>query len=119
MTHLPESLSFENDEDGEFGTEHEQWLIRDPNSDNNDIVAVVPKTGDEQHDNDVTHPLVVLLTAAPQLLASIQRFFAAPDPASMHHAMVAMEDAVVAATGMRKGTRPTNLMDSVKKSLEN
>lgn len=75
---LPQSLEFENDEDGWTGpfgqslNQFENWLIRDPNTDGNDIVAIVPKTGDEQYDNDVTYPLVRLLAAAPELLAMLR-----------------------------------------------
>ena len=67
MMRLPKELSFENDEDGQCGIEYENWLIRDPNTDSNDIVAIVPKTGDEQYDNDVTYPLVRLLSSAPEM----------------------------------------------------
>ena len=72
MMRLPKELSFENDEDGQCGNEDENWLIRDPNTDGNDIVAIVPNTGDEQYDNDVTYPLARLMSAAPELLAMLQ-----------------------------------------------
>ena len=68
MMRLPKELSFENNEDGVFDTWGEHWLIRDPNTDSNDIVAIVPKTGDEQYDSDVTYPLARLLASAPKLL---------------------------------------------------
>lgn len=64
----PQSWSFENDEEGLRGIEREQWLIRDLDTDNHDIIAVVPKTGDEQYDDRVTYPNVKLLTAAKRLL---------------------------------------------------
>lgn len=44
---------FENDEEGLAGEPCDHWLIRDPMTDNNDIVAIVPKTGDEEYDHEV------------------------------------------------------------------
>lgn len=48
------------------------WLICDAATDNGDIVAVIPETGDEQYDNTVTMAHVLLVTAAPELLAACQ-----------------------------------------------
>lgn len=45
--------TYELDTDGACGDPCDQWLIRDPSTDNNDIVAAIPKTGDEEYDNDV------------------------------------------------------------------
>lgn len=51
-------LEWENDDDGWRGQVCAQWLIRDVESDNRDIVAVVPKTDDGEYDDRVTYPLV-------------------------------------------------------------
>lgn len=67
---------FENDEEGLAGPPMDQWVIRDEDTDNRDIVAVVPKTGDEVHDNAVTYPHACLLTAAPELLKELEGLLA-------------------------------------------
>ncbi len=59
--------TFENDGEGLAGEPREQWLIRDLDTDNADIIAVVPKTGDEEYDDKVTYPNVKLMTDAPRL----------------------------------------------------
>jgi len=67
-------LTFENDEEGHGGLpEREQWLICDENTDNFDVVAIVPKTGDEEYDDRVTYPTVKLLTAAPLMYTLLKQ----------------------------------------------
>lgn len=68
-------LTFENDEEGLCGNPCEQWLIRDLHTDNKDIVAAVPKTGDEEYDNDYVYPLVRSIALMPEMqrvLAEVQ-----------------------------------------------
>ena len=60
--------SFMNDDAGLAGETCENWLITADESDNAEIVAVVPKTGDEEYDNDVTFHRVLLISSAPELL---------------------------------------------------
>lgn len=73
-------LTLENDEEGHGGLpEREQWLIRDEDTNNFDVVAIVPKTGDEEYDDRVTYPIGKLLTAAPLMLALLQQVVAAAD----------------------------------------
>lgn len=56
--------TFENDEEGLRGVEREQWLIRDLDTDNHDIIGVVPKTGDEEYDDRVTYANLKLMASA-------------------------------------------------------
>jgi hypothetical protein len=66
-------FTYESDEQGTAGEPCENWLIRDTSTDNNDIVAIVPKTGDEDYDNEHTYPTAKLFAAAPELLAVLQQ----------------------------------------------
>ena len=85
------NLTFENDEEGLAGIEREQWLIRDLDTDNADIIAVIPKTGDEEYDDQVTYPNVKLLTAAPKLLQAVRSahlFLRGAFPSGFHNSEV-------------------------------
>lgn len=50
----------------------DRWLIIDPHSTNRDVVAEIPKTGDEEYDNEIVFPRAVLLAAAPELLEALR-----------------------------------------------
>lgn len=92
---------YENDEDGiayPFAESCDNWLIRDMDTDNRDVVATVQKVGDEEYDNAVTFPNVVILAAAPRMLRAIQRFLASSDPSEHHNSMVELEEAAAEAT---------------------
>lgn len=62
----------ENDEEGLAGEEFCQWLIRDNATDNCDVVASIPKTLDEEYDNNVVWPNGRLIAAAPLLLRQVR-----------------------------------------------
>lgn len=66
---MAEPFDWENDEET-----LENWLLRDPDTDNHDIVAIIPKTLDEAYDNEVTFPRVVLLAHAPKLLDLLKQY---------------------------------------------
>ena len=44
------------------------WEIRDKSTDNCDVVAVVPKTGDEEYDATAVAANAMVFTATPELL---------------------------------------------------
>jgi len=73
---MTKTWMLENDEEGLAGEPCQQWLIRDVSSDNDDIIAVVTKTGDEQYDNDVVYPQALLLSRAPQLKETLEAVLA-------------------------------------------
>jgi hypothetical protein len=90
---------FENDEDGLAGNPCEQWLIRDNATDNRDIVAAVPKTGDEQYDNEVTYRNVVVLTLANETMECLRELLewgtsntSPTDPNSPHDLLVKADE---------------------------
>jgi hypothetical protein len=62
---------YENDEEGLAGEPCEQWIVRDLSTDHADIIAVVPKTGDEDYDSEFTWPTAQLIAAAPELLEEL------------------------------------------------
>lgn len=62
---------YENDEDT-----LDQWLVRDGDSDNADVVATVPKTGAEDYDSEVVWPRAAMISAAPEMLAALEEVLA-------------------------------------------
>lgn len=57
-----------------------QWLIRDEATDNRDIVATIPRIGDEDYDNSVMLPVARLIAAAPELLEACKTALRLPYP---------------------------------------
>ena len=51
----------------------DDYQIIDADSDSGDVVAIVPKTGNEQFDELTVYSRVALMTAAPALLAFAER----------------------------------------------
>lgn len=72
--------TLENDEEGLSGEPCEQWLVRDEETDNRDVVAVIPKTGDEEYDDEVTYRNAKLIKAAPDLLEALKQLVADDHP---------------------------------------
>lgn len=46
--------------------------IRDEDTDNRDIMAIVPLTGDEEYDKETMMPFVYLLCSAPEMQTLLQ-----------------------------------------------
>lgn len=69
---MTRNWQYENDDEGLAGDNCEQWIVRDFDTENRDIVAVIPKTGDEDYDNAVTWPNAQLVAASPDLLSALQ-----------------------------------------------
>lgn len=63
---MPRGWLFENDEDT-----LENWFVKDYDTDNADIVAIVPKTLDEDYDNEVTYPNVQKIGAAKDMFFAL------------------------------------------------
>lgn len=90
--HTPGPWTFENDEES-----LDQWLVRAPSTDNNDIVATVPKTGDSEYDNEVVYFNAHLIAAAPELLDALKCILAITD--RNHVAWDAARAAIAKAEG--------------------
>lgn len=82
--HTPGPWTYENDEES-----LEQWNIISPQTDNHDVVATVPKTGDEDYDNETIFANACLIAAAPEMftiLTAIEEWMqqgGSPGPSSM------------------------------------
>lgn len=61
---------YENDEE-----ELDKWLIRDMDTDNGDLLAVVFKTVDEEYDAEVIWPAVAKMAAAEDLYWALKEAF--------------------------------------------
>jgi hypothetical protein len=66
-----DNWSFMNDDAGLAGEPCDNWLVTNDGADHTEIVAIVPKTGDEEYDNDVTFPRVLFISALPELLKAL------------------------------------------------
>lgn len=49
----------------------ESWTVYDEATDNRDTVATVPKTGDEEYDDNVTFRNVKAIAAVPDLIRAV------------------------------------------------
>ena len=48
-------------------------LIRDLDTDNGDLMAIVPLTGDEKHDNEVLSPFIESICSTPALISCLKK----------------------------------------------
>jgi len=78
--HTPGPWTVENNEET-----YDTWNIVATETDNGDVVAEVPKTGDEDYDSKVSCANARLIAAAPDLLTACRRAVKHIDAAPEHN----------------------------------
>lgn len=90
----------------EYETEDGEIQIRDMNTDNHDIMAICPLTGDPDYDKDVLVPFVEIVCAIPSLLKTAE---------AAERLVTALEAHIHALTDESVGAALTALRNSLKK----